>query len=255
MDFAPGEDWLAVGRYDFGYAWLDGDPFLATSNFLGSLQRDLGAWGQSDGHVRVNLDQYFFESEDVPDASTPTCPNSAFPPMAPLALCSPEGIDERSARRRSGFGVGGGVGHRVVLDTGSLPVQDLWLRGSFEFEGFEARGREYSFHASTMRLELGAALPLDLTLDASGAFTYKPFRHPSTFPDPPIVAGTRYTLSNVRRREQVLQVETALSRPVTEHVSVSARWQYLDNQSNVRVFDYDHHVLGFTVNFAVGREL
>ncbi|MGH0028735.1 MAG: hypothetical protein ACQGVC_03020, partial [Myxococcota bacterium] len=181
-------------------------------------------------------------------------------PCGPAIYCGPTGLDERSERRRSGWGVGAGIGHSLPIDTGALPLRDTALHGGYDFASFEARGREYTYRAHRFGVGLSTGLPFGVGFDVEGAYTYRPFRHASTYPDPPVAAGVPpngvpYTLSGVRRREEMFEVETELSRPVTDVVSVSARWRYVDNDSNTKVFDYEHHVLGFYVHLGFGREL
>jgi tetratricopeptide (TPR) repeat protein len=248
LDVELSPDLLANARYDFGYAWLDGDPFVATHSWQLALQRASGAWGSSQLHVRTHLDDYFFDSDDVPDATGATCggPSS----------CGPAGLDERSERRRSGWGLETGIGHALPIDTGSLPLHDLSLRAEYEFGLFESRGREYTYQSHALRAGVSARLPFAVGADLSGAYTWRPFRHPSTYPDPPLPAnGSPYVLSGVRRRERMLELEAVLSRALTEQLSVSARWRYVDNRSNRDVFDYEQQVFGLYVSLAMGREI
>ncbi|MGH0032139.1 MAG: tetratricopeptide repeat protein, partial [Myxococcota bacterium] len=65
VDWAAAEGLVANARYDFGYAWLDGNPFVATSNWQVSLLQTASEWGESQVYVRTHLDDYFFRSDDV----------------------------------------------------------------------------------------------------------------------------------------------------------------------------------------------
>ena len=240
------ETTLGTARYDFGYAWLDGDPYAATSNWQLSLARDFAAWGTSELYGRAFLDDYFFESDDVPDAVGGVCP-----PL--VTSCGPAGLDERSARRRSGVGAAGGIAHTLRLGD-TPPLRDMAVRAGYELAGFDARGREYGHHAHELLAGLSLSLPLEIELDAAGSFAYVPYRRASTYPDPDLASGA-YALSGRDRLDHVYRVETSLTRSLGERVSVTMRWRYVDNQSNTRVFDYQQHVLGVYVDVGIGREL
>jgi hypothetical protein len=214
-----------------------------------ALQRALGSWGASQAYARAHLDDYFYDSDDVPDSMGGMSPCGGAP------FCGPPGLDERSARRRSGWGLETGLEHVLPIDTGMQALSDLALRGGYAFGLFDSRGREYTHHRSTWRVGASARLPFQVGADVSGSYAYRQYRHPSTFPDPPLVPNAPYTLSGVRRREQTFVVETALSRPITRQVVVSARWRYVDNESNRKVFDYEQQVFGLYLDVSIGREL
>jgi tetratricopeptide (TPR) repeat protein len=237
-----------TARYDFGYAWLEGDPYAATSNWQVSLLRDFAAWGEGELYGRAFLDDYFFESDDVPDSVGGVCP-----PL--VASCGPAGLDERSARRRSGTGFAGGVAHTLPLPVADRSLlRGAALRAGYELTHFDARGSEYSFRSHQVLAGLGLSLPLALELDVEGGFTYVPYWHASTYPDPDAASGA-YALSGRDRLDKVYRVETSLSRSLGDRVSVTMRWRFVDNQSNTRVFDYQQHILGVYVDAGFGRDL
>jgi hypothetical protein len=47
-----------------------------------------------------------------------------------------------------------------------------------------------------------------------------------------------------KRRDRIYQAEAELGYPVTDWLIVSARYQYTNDDSNTRVFDYDRHIAG-----------
>ena len=53
-----------------------------------------------------------------------------------------------------------------------------------------------------------------------------------------------FSAFTTRRRDHVVYVDAALERPITEHLKVSARYRYENNDSNVDVFDYDRNIVG-----------
>jgi tetratricopeptide (TPR) repeat protein len=257
--FPTATGWLSVpldratrgtARYDFGYAWLDGDPYAATSNWQVSFARDFADWGEITVYGRVFLDDYFFESDDVPDAVSGVCPPG-------VTSCGPPGLDERSARRRSGTGAAGGIAHTLPL---ALPpserplLRGAALRAGYELSGFDARGREYSYQAHEWLAGFALSLPLALELDVASSFAYVPFRRASTYPEPDAASGP-YVLSGRDRLDEVYRVETSLTRSLGERISVTMRWRFVDNQSNTGVFDYQQHVVGVYVDAGIGREL
>ena len=52
-----------------------------------------------------------------------------------------------------------------------------------------------------------------------------------------------------KRRDRIWELEAELSYPLTEWMTVSARYQYTDNDSNTEVFDYDRHIVGGYLTF------
>ena len=62
-------------------------------------------------------------------------------------------------------------------------------------------------------------------------------------------AGQAYDLSNADREENVAVVQTELEKRIGDQFSVSARWTYIDNESNRKVYDYNRHIVGGYVNF------
>ena len=50
-------------------------------------------------------------------------------------------------------------------------------------------------------------------------------------------------------------METSLTRSLTERLSVSGSWRFIENRSNAEVFDYEQHVLGIHFTVGLGREL
>jgi tetratricopeptide (TPR) repeat protein len=239
-------------RYDFGYAWLDAEPFVATHGPQASLERDWQRLGASELYARIYADEYFFDSDDVADGAG--APGSAC--VDPTAPCGPPGLDESDERSRDGFGWTAGLSHRLPLATGPQPLRDAQLSAGFRYAGFDAGGREYSFDAYDFHAGFGVTLPAELAVDVAAGFTLRPYRHASTFPDPDdLVDGVEYGLSDLRRREKTSRVEVGLSRSLGRGLSLAAHYRYLDNASNVDVFDYDQHVVGVSLTLALTKEL
>jgi tetratricopeptide (TPR) repeat protein len=251
LDTPLGQSTRGRLRYDFGYAWQRGDPFLATNGLQASAEHAWPRFGSTDFYVQGSADEYFFRSDDVPAGDG--VPGSACPPDVVDEPCGPPGLNERRERDRDGFGWGVGFDHSVPVGTGPLPLSDTQLLGGFRYAGFAADGREYDFDAYDFHGGVGTTLPAALDLDVIAGFTLRPYRHSTTFPDPnDLVDGVEYSLPNTRKREKTTRVEVALARAFGERVVVGAYWRYLDNQSTADVFDYDQYVAGmnFTLNFS-----
>ena len=43
--------------------------------------------------------------------------------------------------------------------------------------------------------------------------------------------------------------EAEIEKDLNQYFSVSARWTYLDNESNRKVYDYNRHIVGGYLNF------
>lgn len=246
LDQALNETLRGRLRYDFGYAWLDADPFVYTNGGLLSLEQ---SWpreiGRSEVYGQVFVDEYLFHSDDVPEI-----------PNCPTVPCGPPGLDEEDARERDGWGGSGGLTHRVPLPTGSLPLSNAELRGGYRYTGFSAEGRDYDFDSHELHGGVGVVLPAAVALDVSGGYAWRPYRHASTYPNPDdLVDGVQYTLSSHDRRERTARFEAGLARSFGDWVTLSAHYRFLDNHSNVDVFDYDQHVVGVSITLGLTEEL
>ena len=51
------------------------------------------------------------------------------------------------------------------------------------------------------------------------------------------------------REEDVVSFLGFLSKSLTENLSVSAQYSYVDNRSNRKAYDYDRHIVGGYLNF------
>jgi hypothetical protein len=78
-----------------------------------------------------------------------------------------------------------------------------------------------------------------------GSVGFMPFYNISSYPQPG--ASPPGTL-DVPRKDFIGEVGANLERPISDHFSVSTRYTYLRNESNVTVFDYSRHVVGGYLN-------
>jgi hypothetical protein len=72
-----------------------------------------------------------------------------------------------------------------------------------------------------------------------GRFTYEDYDHRSSY-----LAPNVYLFGGPKRRDRIYEAEAELFYPLTEWLTVSARYRYADNVSNTAVFDYDRHIVG-----------
>jgi len=229
---------------DSGYAWVDGDPFLWTYRGTVSLLHSWERYGFSELDARFHRDDYFVQSDDVPGGTGVV----GAPCVPPAAFCGPPGLNERSARNRDGNGTVVGLHHSL-----KLPFESM-LRLGYEYEHFSSRGSEYSYDAHSVLGDVAIPLPYRFALDVAGVFTYRPYRHPSTFPDPPEpFPGVEYGLHDRDKLERFYGAGVRLERPIAKGVTAAIAWRYERNHSNAQVFEYDRQVVGVYLSASLGE--
>jgi len=252
----------ALGRHsavrllaDYGYAWVDGDPFLASARLELAFHHQWDEAGASRAFVRQVFDAYFDSSFDAPDAAPGSVAGDPCPPGV-LTACGPAGLDEEAERDRDGHGLVVGLEHSPAL-----PVPEAlsaWLLApsltlGYRFHRFDAEGREYGYHAHEVRASARTGLPAGLEAAVFASYAYRPYDDPTTFPDEDDVEpGRRYPLPGGRRREQEVRVEVVLRRPLGEHLSVAGEWRYTRNHSTADTFDYERNVVGVFLELELG---
>jgi tetratricopeptide (TPR) repeat protein len=246
LDRRLGPQTHARAFYSFGYAWVDEDSFLQTQLIQAGLIHTWEKAGTTEVFADVTINGFRFPLDDVPDASVCAGPN---PPTN--QGCGPNGLDEGDARDRDGVGAGAAIEHRYLVPLPSRVddfLEELVLRGQYRFAYYDSDGREWDHWSNRFLLGMTAELPLDLRFDAWAAYERRDFDNPSTFPDFQ-VPGQPYFLSNVDREEDVAEIQTELEKGLGDHFSISARWTYVDNESNRKVYDYNRHIVGGYLNF------
>ncbi len=226
----------------YAYAWVDAVGFLSSPGLALELYQSWEEAGTTRAFLELTRDSYLFENEQVDDfdSSLGDCPGAA--------PCSPFPIDEPTARNRDGLGLRAGVEHRLGLS--SLRSD---LIGTLAFRRFSARGTEYSFDSPEAELAFESALPAGFAVTGSARFAYRPFRHPTTFPDPDaLVAGEPYPLASTKRRERDWRTELSLRKALGPQIGVEARWRYQRNHSTAKVFDFERHIFGLYATWSLG---
>jgi tetratricopeptide (TPR) repeat protein len=253
LDRRLAEGTMARLRYDLGYAAYGGDPFLFSQALTPTLFQEWRDGSLTRFYLRYYRLSYLSDSYDVagaPSGSSPgdLCnPAGVDPPSAATPACGPPDFDERSARNQDGDGITIGAEHRLPLGFASTE-----LRSGYAFHHFGARGREYSFNGHELSLGTLSALPFDLQLDTFVSYTFRPYRHASSFADPrELQPGRQYALDDRDRRDDTWRFHAELERPLSQRLSASLRYEYTRNHSNVTVFDYNRQILGayLTVRF------
>ena len=234
-------------RYDIGYAWVDDDPFLFSQEWTATLFHEWGAPGSSRAYVTAfDYDYLFSPLDDVVDG--PGTAGAVCNSFSDL-VCGPLGVDESSATNRDGAGWIAGADHtfRVGRLESDLTVGYRYIR-------FSARGSEYSYQGHQLWLGTETALPWEFILRTNFSYTRADYRNASVFPDPrDLVFNRQFPLLGVNRRDNIFAAQVELERMITEQLSASIRYAWIDNDSNVAVFDYDRDILGFYLTYRFNR--
>jgi len=141
----------------------------------------------------------------------------------------------------------------------SVPLPDArWLtdsgvRAGYAYNYRDARGREWGHQGHSVWLGPSTTLPWDLVLATEVRFTYRAYRHPTTYPNNrDLVGGVEYALKSTNRRETEWNVSATLGRNLTKNLSISATWRYDDNDSTSQTYTFDRHVVGLQVSAQFG---
>lgn len=225
LDRRIAEATTARVSYDVGYAWLAYDPFLFTQELRPSVYHDFGRAGRSEFFASFYKYNYLYPVPSTPPGPVPT--------------------DEEGARNRDGFGLAAGVEHTVALG-----VLDTELNGGIEYLRYSARGSEYTYQGVGTWIGSETPLPFDSVLRTQIGYAYLPFRHASTYPE---TVSPALTYQDDERSDDRWRYHVELEKYLTDTLSASLRWSWLNNSSNVRVFDYDREITGVYLTYRLGR--
>jgi tetratricopeptide (TPR) repeat protein len=202
-------------RGDFGYAWIGGDPFVMSGD--GGVDVD-HEWSRY-GSTRFYLEGYYNDFRyDIPFEGFP--------------------------KIQAGLNQDGGGPRVGAIHT--LPVR-FWeteFYGGLEYTYNISKGTEFDFMGIDTRLGFRSRLPWELDFDVVGGFIYRPFDNPSWYGELDVNGP-----SGPDREDKIGLVTAVLSREIVEHLSVTLKYEYANNDSNVDVYNYDRHIAGgyFTV--------
>jgi len=243
-----GPNTVVQALYQFGHAWVDEDPYLRAHFGELSLAHTWEEAGTTIFALNALENDLRFNPLDVPDATG--APPGTCPPGINSG-CSPAGVNEVRERNRDGVGVGGAVEHRVLIPVAKdleNVFEQVELGGAYRFLYYDSEGDEWEHFSHVFSTGIEIELPLEFSVASRLSYEYRDFQNPSTFPDSETI-GQPYTLSSSDRQEHEFVFEGELEKDITEYFSVSARYSYLNNDSNRDAYDYDRHIVGGFVNF------
>lgn len=145
----------------------------------------------------------------------------------------------RSIRNRDGHDVRSGYDHAYPVTSSTT------LEGGPFFRYYDAKGSEWDYAGGGLWLGVVQQLPWKLLGELSGSYAYDKYADPSTF----LLPGEKIQ----DREDNVWTVHASLERPVFwDRLVATARWTYLNDDSNTDVFDYDRHIAGLYLSVAFG---
>jgi tetratricopeptide (TPR) repeat protein len=209
--------------YEVGYSWFQGNPFVFTQQLRPSLYRDFGASGRTEVFASLYKYNYLYS--------------------VPLTPAGPGATQEAQDRNRDGLGASAGVEHRLPI-----PALDSELSGGLAYLHYSARGTEYDADGVSSWVGTATELPLDSVFRTTFGYAWLPFQHESTYPN-----TTTPTFENGDRSDDRWRVALELEKFFDERLSATLRWSYLNNHSNVDVFDYDREITGVYVTYRLQR--
>lgn len=229
-------------RYTVGHAWVDYSDFVTLQNARLSWYHDWGRGGSSELWTGWEWNKYHF---DIPDIQEGDPAGNCGPPGDPNFPCAPFGTNTAESVVRDGNGLRVGLQHEYSVRAleGDF-IRAFLLRGSYAYRLYVAKGDDWDFQSHELLVGFKTLLPWMLELDVEGAFIHQPFANRSSYPPPDAIQGEVYTLDPNPRRDQYWRFEATIERPISDHLSVSADYRYVDAVSNVALFRYDRHLVG-----------
>lgn len=210
---------------EINYAWYGYEPYTVLGGLTPSIFHSWQDYGLTWVYAKFYGGDYFFDNFDIDDS------------------IGPPGVDEERQRNRDGWGVTAGF-----LHTANVKAIDTELRGGFNYYHYWSVGTEWRYDGYEVILGFRRPLPYEFVLDGQAGFVYRPFYHPSTYPENNTIP---LVFPYAKRRDNAWQFEVKLERPINSWLKASARYYYLDNGSNTPTFNYRQQIWGayLTVNF------
>ncbi len=224
-------------EYDYSYAWVGYEPYLSAQTATVSVLRNWGAAGSTVVRALASQDNYFFPRDTVPEAGQPGV-------NCRLVSCAPPGTDSKAERNADGYGFSAGVEHGLPLDW-----NDSTITAGYDFLYYYSRGQEWRYSGHQLWLGFHTALPWKVRLHTLGSYTYRAYENSSTYPNPGAEEqaqrlGQPYRLVSAHRRDNALDFDLVLERPILKWLTASIRYNYLWNDSNTDVFHYHRQIVG-----------
>jgi len=245
VDWDFGEPWSLRLRYDVGYADVSGDGFATTHHVGPRLYRDWGDFGVTEIAAQYYSYDFHRIGATYPRTQVGVVGGPCALPGGPIPTpCGPpDSNSNRERRDRSGFGIIGGVEHRI-----RLVASDTVLRGGYTYQHYIPKGAEFHGQSHAFWVESAIQLPAQLTLDTNLTYIYRFTRNTTSFPDPDDLApNTVYPYAGHLRHDHIVSVYSALGRAITKHVSAAAEYAYTNQHSDLESFEYDRHRIGASV--------
>lgn len=245
-----GPQTVAQARYQYAHAFVrNNQDYL--SEHLGevSLEHNWQRSGTTTLFVDIVADDLRFRNLEIPDGPGPPGTPCSADPNSPS--CSPPGVNERNARDRDGIGYSAAVEHRYLLPLARELegyVDQIEVGGGYRFLYYDSEGSEWEYVGNLVSASLDVAFPFDIHVETRASYEHRDFANPSTFPDVE-EANTVYFLSGSDRNEHEFIFTGEVEKGITEHWSVSALYQFVNNESNRDAYNYDRHIVGGYINF------
>lgn len=203
---------LARFQVSFGYGWFDDEPYRINLDLAAIGEERWGRWGTTRCQLGAKLNDYRYDKVSLGDSGT---------------LFSSD-LDQ------DGLDALVGCDHELTLAT--VRRIEPTVYGGYQFSNYFSEGSEWDHYANRVRLGLRLGLPFKLDVDVNATYTRRDFRRASHFAET--------ARRGPDRNDDSIQTQVELSREFTDHIIVSARYEYTDNGSNTGVFDYERHVVG-----------
>ncbi len=145
-----------------------------------------------------------------------------------------------------------GLKHRLPIRALRNEItRDVGVRAGYEYGRYGAEGEDYDGESHTLEMGFDVEFPAKITFDFVWSYSFQPFDHRSSFPDPSdLAAGIEYGLDPSDRKDQIWHTEAVLEIPIMQIVVGSLRYAYTKSDSNVSVFEFDRHVVGGYLTYA-----
>ena len=209
-----------------GIGFFDNQEFLRFGGIRPELRHDFGRGGTGSLYVRYAYNDFRYNQVFIP-----------FDPAGPMPDRSR--TEQHNYRDRDGHDVLVGYDHMIGVGDSTT------LRGGGFVRDYTAKGAEYDFTGGGGWIGIRQTLPMRFILDLQGGAEYDGYESDSSF----LLAD-----ESLRDRKDLIGTAgVVLTRPITDWLSVSARYQYLNNDSNTEVFNYDRHIVGLFVTIGLLR--